>query len=458
MDPVSTTLSVIPLVLQLGKGLNKLSSLLKSIQEAPSEIEWIIEELDFLDTPLQELGDIAESFAPGFASNSVIRRKRTAIEVVRQKEQVQQFKDRLANAKTTLIMTQNLSSSRVQNRQYQEMSRKFEQLLNPQSRHGRFVVSCQDDDAQVVTQTSSEIRSLCSSWSLPQLQPVLVSPMERASKDTYNLGELDSGEDSRLATLYSSTDNVVICGRRDQVGSTRFSVTRTFLGEVRCSTKMFKVVQPWSNDDEEVDDCVAGNCEREISFRYKPSRYIAKLGLILKDSLIFGFCRNGNVVAVRTLVRKRLAFIDDINEFDETPLHLRVMFKPRSALFSSVEAPIKIFTEVLHLCVPANQGKPGDICSINKSFHCRVSRQKVTSTLRQFLQGNDLEDVDWNGMGLLSLLKFDAKFDYYLRKSPSDLPFQWILDNVLPVTTSHLHSDVWWDMCITKVLSYRQNV
>lgn len=102
--------------------------------------------------------------------------------------------------------------------------------------------------------------------------------------------------------------------------------------------------------------------------------------------------------------------------------------------------------------MPANQGKPGDICSINKSFHCRVSRQKVTSTLRQFLQGNDLEDVDWNGMGLLSLLKFDAKFDYYLRKSPSDLPFQWILDNVLPVTTSHLHSDVWWDMCITKVL------
>lgn len=167
----------------------------------------------------------------------------------------------------------------MQNRQYQEMSRKFEQLLNPQSRHGRFVVSCQDDDAQVVTQTSSEIRSLCSSWSLPQLQPVLVSPMERASEDTYNLGELDSGEDSRLATLYSPTDNVVICGRRDQVGSTRFSVTRTFLGEVRCSTKMFKVVQPWSNDDEEVDDCVAGNCEREISFRYKPSRYIAKLGV-----------------------------------------------------------------------------------------------------------------------------------------------------------------------------------
>lgn len=116
------------------------SSLLQSIQEAPSEIEWIIEELDFLDTvlnqiklndelygtqvevqrtlrrclkPLQELGDIAESFAPGFASNSVIRRKRTAIEVVRQKEQVQQFKDRLANAKTTLIMTQNLSSRYV---------------------------------------------------------------------------------------------------------------------------------------------------------------------------------------------------------------------------------------------------------------------------------------------------------------------------------------------------------
>ncbi|KAH7391330.1 hypothetical protein BKA64DRAFT_710238 [Cadophora sp. MPI-SDFR-AT-0126] len=55
MDPISTTLSVIPLVLQLGKGINKLSGFLQSIQDAPAEIEWILEELDFLEVILNQI-------------------------------------------------------------------------------------------------------------------------------------------------------------------------------------------------------------------------------------------------------------------------------------------------------------------------------------------------------------------------------------------------------------------
>ncbi|KAG4429750.1 hypothetical protein IFR05_014764 [Cadophora sp. M221] len=343
MDPVSTTLSVIPLVLQLGKGLFKLSGLLQSIQEAPSEIEWIIEELDFLDTilnqiklndelygtqlevqralrrclkPLQELGDIAESFAPGFASGSIIRRKWTAIEVVRQKEQAQQFKDRLADANTTLIIVQNLSSR-----------------YRPSALMVRFGVKA----------------------------------------------------------LQMST-------------------------------------QGW-----------------QAKLRF--------FNLIPKDSLIFDFCRTGNIDAVRVLLQKGLASIDDMNEFNETPLHIAAGYCQADvcALLLSggadTDAEDRCGETPFHRACAPTYATPG---SMSSRMVITMTQEQVIPTLHKFLRGKDLEEGDSYGRGLKLLTLHEMMVR--AGDSNSDNLFQWNIDKVLPVTRTHVLGDEWWDSCITSML------
>ena len=145
MDPLSTALSAVPLAIQLAKGTHKLyvrnsdspnpfkgdltqirSGFLQSIQAAPAEIKWIIEDLHLLENVLNEIklsydlqgpqlemeqvlyrciqllkefSDIAKHFTPGLASSSRNTLKWTAMEVVWKRDHIKQFRNRLAEAK-----------------------------------------------------------------------------------------------------------------------------------------------------------------------------------------------------------------------------------------------------------------------------------------------------------------------------------------------------------------------
>ena len=156
MDPLSTVLSAVPLAIQLAKGIHKLyvqdlivstllrgnltqiiSDFLQSIQAAPAEIKWIIEDLHVLENVLnesklsndlhgpqpemeqvlyrciellKEFSDAVKPFTAGLASSSRMTLKWTAMEVVWKSERIKQFRDRLAEAKINLLITQNLST------------------------------------------------------------------------------------------------------------------------------------------------------------------------------------------------------------------------------------------------------------------------------------------------------------------------------------------------------------
>jgi hypothetical protein len=115
-------------------------SLLRSIDEAPQDIRSIVEELNFLNQVLEgikqneqdfgchtttqmglercletidALNSMAGSFAEGFLSRNIIRRKWTALESVRKNDQIAKFKAKLHEAKLNLIMAQQSSAASV---------------------------------------------------------------------------------------------------------------------------------------------------------------------------------------------------------------------------------------------------------------------------------------------------------------------------------------------------------
>ncbi|KAE9368626.1 hypothetical protein N431DRAFT_61683 [Stipitochalara longipes BDJ] len=151
MEPFSAgtgSLSVISLAFQIAAGVNKLSSFLKSISEAPKEIESILEDLGFFNallTRIQEtdepygpdavtnealqeckksidaLTELVDSLVPGFASQSNIKRKWTGVEAVMRTEKILKVKTSLQEAKLDLIAAQIVSLERSSQRHYQSV-------------------------------------------------------------------------------------------------------------------------------------------------------------------------------------------------------------------------------------------------------------------------------------------------------------------------------------------------
>ncbi|EON67347.1 hypothetical protein W97_06600 [Coniosporium apollinis CBS 100218] len=134
MDGLSGPASVIAIVsltIQLADSINKLCGLFSSIRNAPEDIKSILKDLQVLETvrksiqhnqelygPHQEvaaalqgchqellaLQAIVDDLAPGFAMRNSFQRKWNAIRSVSKSEKMKDFRARLQEAKTTLIL------------------------------------------------------------------------------------------------------------------------------------------------------------------------------------------------------------------------------------------------------------------------------------------------------------------------------------------------------------------
>lgn len=205
------------------------------------------------------------------------------------------------------------------------------------------------------------------------------------------------------------------------------------------------------------------------------------------DSLIFEFCRQGNVGAIRILLQKGLASIDDINEFDETPLQvghssfagtdfltvcrlLQVAAKPRFAVFflkavltgklktsSDGEIPrpkLAVTTDHFydHMTPLMRACLPGDIVNLECQSVLRQTKSHMTPTLHELLKSKDLDDVDENGTALSSIVSMKGAALDDMNNVEIEVLYKWILDDVLPVTSYHVLGDVWWTCCFTNFL------
>lgn len=138
MEPVSLAIGIVPLAVQLGKGIHNFLGLLRAIEDAPAELSSVINEAEFFRSllaqitasdaifgphtgtelalqrcqhSLSDLCSIADSFASGFGSKKALRRRWTAIEAVGKKQDLVLLKGKLKDAKLDLLIAQQVSAA-----------------------------------------------------------------------------------------------------------------------------------------------------------------------------------------------------------------------------------------------------------------------------------------------------------------------------------------------------------
>jgi hypothetical protein len=92
--------------------LGLLRTLLASIQETEEVLgpdAVTNEALEICRKSIKKLTNIVDSLAPGFASQNSVKRKWTAIDAVMRTEEILKFKAGLEEAKSSLILAQNIS-------------------------------------------------------------------------------------------------------------------------------------------------------------------------------------------------------------------------------------------------------------------------------------------------------------------------------------------------------------
>jgi hypothetical protein len=150
--------------------------------------------------------------------------------------------------------------------------------------------------------------------------------------------------------------------------SKSFKVTRTILGEMRCTVTTYRIIRPSTDlDFESLGN--EGEVQVETTFDVIPSWWLVKFGiasvfkfdmlssqgwqakmasfnvrsivhhdtqtmkcfandiqLVPSDSVIFDFCREGNLQAVQSLLKHGKASVRDITPTGLTPLHVIATF------------------------------------------------------------------------------------------------------------------------------------
>lgn len=230
------------------------------------------------------------------------------------------------------------------------MSDGLAELCSRLSYSSRVVTPLADNPSDTPTEVSSQIGQVSSLWGTKPLQSRLEGQLAQAVHDTFE--GLDTSK--------------YLEGRPTKAGrclvSRSVTVTRTFLGEIHCTITTYrtrKLLADLNSSDSE------GELQVETAFRVVPSWLLIKFGvasvfkfditklnsqwqakmasfnarphyqwiakkrvadivqLIPSDSPIFNFCREGNLEAVRSLLKYGKASARDITETGFTPLHVR---------------------------------------------------------------------------------------------------------------------------------------
>ncbi|KUJ24120.1 uncharacterized protein LY89DRAFT_12819 [Mollisia scopiformis] len=206
-------------------------------------------------------------------------------------------------------------------------------------------------ESVIPSDVSTEIHHAASIWGNRTLQSGLETQLTQVVQNTFNNVMVEHGQEN-VVLPFGTGDHLSPRlgqfqerrGRRIVNSSNR--VTRTPLGEMRCTVSTYRLDQDTTDLElEEVDS--EENLEIETTFSLVPSWWIVKFGmarmfkfdimqfsrqgwqatmstfnLVPSDSAIFDFCREGNLNAVRSLLRHGKASTRDITPTGLTPLHV----------------------------------------------------------------------------------------------------------------------------------------
>jgi len=181
--------------------------------------------------------------------------------------------------------------------------------------------------SELVEMLLPDIQRVSESWCLEQVRHVLEAELSKAVQACVSNMQQERKEDicheRGLAhdPVLPNFSGVVVRKRR-QVGRCESRTSRTILGKLRCLATTYNVLQP-SNTGNEENHQTSGSSPRketQISFVFKPSKWLIKLGvsrvLQFERTKSFSRCwqttlRTFNVRAVFSLVFLRLTSTAD---------------------------------------------------------------------------------------------------------------------------------------------------
>ncbi|CZR55223.1 uncharacterized protein PAC_05110 [Phialocephala subalpina] len=508
MDGLSGAASIIAVVqiaVQIGKGISKIRSLLHSINDAPREIQSVVQELEFFDsilnqirrneetfgsktetflalsrceTSLKSLLDVVESLVPGFASSSRMKQKWAAIDVVRKNEKIASFKSKLQEAKLDLLIAQQTSAAHAQylsHKTHQDslvaLNQGLADLCERLTYSSSTITPLSEEERSIPDEVSTEIHEATSFWGADIIQSGLEAQLTHVAQDTFTSVLQEQNEKHGISS--TTTDiHLIPCarlvgkrsGRRLLHSSSK--VTRTILGEMHCTVETYttyRIGESSSHNELEPSESKE-NLEVETNFSLIPSWWVVRFGmskvfkfdimqlssqgwqakmatfnLIPSKSPIFDFCRDGNLDAVRSLLKGGHASARDITPEGFTPLH---------AAASSCEADIcaLLLREGADPAVREHSSfnltpfefacLPSDIQDKDSILPRRIAGQNLEQTIRTFLKLDDCFDEAFREKTIRNLISCEGGgiFVNLSKKTPGT----WLLYEVMPTINPYI--------------------
>jgi hypothetical protein len=151
----------------------------------------------------------------------------------------------------------------------------------------RIVTTTDSQASNPVDGLSSDIHKAVESWSSKQLQPVFEAELAKAIQSCVSTMNQEQKSESNTASvsydrLKFPTYPKALIQRKHQVGTRQSRTIRTGLGKLRCFVTTYEiareVISPPDVDGDGANFGPVKQTETHISFIFKPSRWLVKVG------------------------------------------------------------------------------------------------------------------------------------------------------------------------------------
>ncbi|MCJ1286495.1 hypothetical protein MMC26_005841 [Xylographa opegraphella] len=380
-------MAVASLALQLVDSVKQLCDFWESVQEAPSRIRGLVDDLKLFAAMLGELQHDEESFGPqkitllalescrvkinalhallqpaGFSSTSKVVRKWTAVKTVLRRDKIERFSSVLEGARSTLVSAQLISLRRLSQRQFQyHTSTRYrsEDLCAVDAVQEHLAGLRMEQSSELVTTTTSapsiaehledircEIRKMAANIANPVIRTGCEQGMNAGLEQTFSRPHQAVPITKHTSARSASRDRGY--RKASVVLSRTANMLETFFGSISFHTETTKsLVQ--ENPIKRL--APSEHYEYKTRFRLFPSSWLINMGLdytinftfksnyqgwhqcldsmraVRGDSMIFCACGEGDLAFVRRLLSTGEASVRDQNPNGVTPLHIAAYFR-----------------------------------------------------------------------------------------------------------------------------------
>ncbi|MCJ1307305.1 hypothetical protein MMC25_000951 [Agyrium rufum] len=392
-------------------------------------------------TKVTTISTLITAFEPGFASRKITTRKWSAVKAAFKQEKLEKLLVTLEGMKTTLILAQHKLQSRLQSTRHDAhqqamavISQKIDSINFSQISQ---TITSTSNTANVTVDGEDHLKAIRAE--IARLADQIANPVYRYGfqKAVTNAVNNSLGGSRDVNAAESASDSIPMtilpeerpCGRSGSpsrssdyfVCITRsHSVTATTFGTI--SFELKESQKRIQDLDEPSESSETPQYKRQTTFVFHPAQWLIKLGFqhglraafskcsalgpnyvvavtrpVPDDSLIFQFCEDGNLSAVRTLMSRGHASVRDVDSYGRSALWFAARFHQVEVCKFLIKSGAAKNTP-LHRRPPGFQPLTYWRTPLSVASHDlldqEVSCQDVIDTFRLFVEDVDFSDND----------------------------------------------------------------